>query len=110
MKILLSEEQMASYVLEQINEYNIYDGNADNNPYAKKVDSDTELLKRLISMYGVPMNNIENGKEYIVYEIVSLSKIIGRRYGICQLKDEKTGKARGIIYVRPLSVFKLKNY
>lgn len=75
MKVVLSENKMASLLFEMINEYNISDGNADYNPYAKKIDSAIDTLEKLINSDGVIMSNIENGKDYIVYEIYSLCSI-----------------------------------
>ena len=108
MKVVLSENKMVSLLFEMINEYNIYDGNADYNPYTKKINSAIDTLEKLINSDGVIMSNLENGKDYIVYEIYSLSKIIGKRYCLCRLiKDDEP---YGAIYTKPLGVFKMKNY
>ena len=108
MKILLSENKLMSLITEIMTEYNIYDGNADNNPYSKSVEKDINSLENLIKNDGIIMVNIENGKEYIVYELYSLANIIGKRYCLCQLV--KDYKPYGAIYTKPLKLFKVKNY
>lgn len=89
---------------EIIREYNISDGSADHNPYQKKIDSANETLKNLIKTQGMPMVNISNGRQYLVYEIVALSEIVGKRYGICQII--KDNEVHGTISIRPMVSFK----
>jgi hypothetical protein len=54
------------------------------------------------------MTNIENGKDYIVYEIVSLENLIGKKFCNCRLL--KDGNPFGPIYTKPLALFKMKMY
>ena len=54
------------------------------------------------------MTNIKNGKTYCVYEITSIANVIGKRFCIIQLM--KDGELYGPISVKPLSLFKEKNY
>ena len=61
-KILLSENKLVNLLTEMMFEYNINDGNADNNPYAKKIDAAKDSLESLLSMNGSVMLNMENGK------------------------------------------------
>lgn len=84
------------------------DGNADRNPLKRKVDAAIESLEKLLSSQGKTMINIQNGKEYLTYEIYSLANTIGKRYCICKLL--KDGKPYGTLYTRPLNLFKPKNY
>ena len=43
-----------------------------------------------------------------VYEIVSIANVIGKRFGVIQLM--KDGELYGPLSVKPLSLFKVKNY
>jgi hypothetical protein len=104
MRIILDEERFSKLMVERILEYNIYDGNADHNPYAKKLNTSMEALENLISREGYQMVNIENGKNYLVYEIVSMANIIGVRY--CLSRLIKNGEPYGSIYVKPLSLYR----
>lgn len=54
------------------------------------------------------MTNIENGKDYLVLENVSLTNLIGKRCCICRLINDN--KVFGPIYVKPLDLFKTKLY
>ena len=72
------------------------------------IDGDLESLKNLIKRDGVLMTNIKNGKTYCVYEITSIANVIGKRFCIIQLM--KDGELYGPISVKPLSLFKEKNY
>lgn len=103
MKILLTENQLSSIIL---NEYNIADGNASHNPYKKKFENAKERLKKLIDIQGKTMVSMENGDEYKVYEIVSLGQMLGTRYCICRIiKDNET---QGTVMVKPMALFKEK--
>lgn len=108
MKIFLNENKFASLLNEFINEYNIYDGNADKNPYAKKIKLAKLSLEKLLYTNGVIMTNIENGKDYLVYELFSLANVIGKRYCLCQLI--KDNEQYGQIATKPLAMFKQKQY
>ena len=101
MKIILNEKSFSSFLGNLINESNI-------NPISQKINIATDLLERMISHNGLLMLNIENGKEYLVLEDVTLTNLIGKRCCICRLMKE--GKAFGPIYVKPLDLFKMKNY
>lgn len=89
---------------EIINEYNISDGNADHNPYNKRIKTDRDVLKNLIKTEGQLMQNISNGKQYMVYEITALANIIGKRFGICQ--QMKDNEITGTILIKPMISFK----
>ena len=52
------------------------------------------------------MLNVENGKEYLTYEIYSLANAIGKRYCLCQLL--KDGEQYGAIATKPMALFKPK--
>ncbi len=107
-KILLNENKLVNLLTEMMFEYNINDGNADNNPYAKKIDAAKDSLESLLSMNGTVMLNMENGKEYLTYELFSLADVIGKRYVLCQLL--KDGEQYGQVSTKPMELFKLKNY
>lgn len=109
MKVILSEAQLGTCILnEMLSEYNVADGNAFHNPYAKKIKNGQDALKKLIKQYGKIMINIDNGKEYCVYEIYSLAELLGIRYCLCRLI--KDNEPYGQIAVKPLIQFKDKNY
>jgi hypothetical protein len=90
----------------RIVEYNIYDGDAEHNPYAKKLEYSMEKLENLISREGYQMVNIENGKDYLVYELTSLANTVGSRF--CLSRLIKDGKPYGSIYTKPLCLFRPK--
>ena len=100
MKIILNERAFSSLIDNILNETH--------NPLNQKIEIAIDTLKRLIARDGVVMTNIENGKDYSVYEILSLTNEIGKRYCICQLI--KDGKPYGSIYTKPLDMFKMKIY
>lgn len=107
-KILLSENKLVNLLTEMMFEYDINDGNADNNPYARKINAAKDSLENLLSIDGTVMINIENGKEYLTYELLSLADVIGKRYCLCQLL--KDGEQYGSVSTKPMELFKLKNY
>lgn len=105
MKIILNEKKLVPLMLNEIiREYNISDGNADHNPYKKKIDNATETLKNLVKTQGIPMLNINNGRQYLVFEIIALAELVGKRYGICQII--KDNEAHGTISIKPMVSFK----
>lgn len=107
MRIILNENNMLGLLTKVIIEgKNTFDGNSDHNPYAKKLNSDKSSLENLLKNDGYIMTNIENGSDYVVYEVVAFANIIGKRYCICQLI--KNGEQYGAIYVKPLNTFKIK--
>lgn len=88
-------------------DYNpLADGNSTHNPYAKQIKQHIELLSNFLKNNCQIMTSIDNGKDYLVYEIAAFANIIGRRYCICQLL--KDGEPFGSIYVKPLTLFRLK--
>ena len=108
MRIILREDQMPVLMQQMSQKAQRADGAADANPQKKKIDAAVDSLKKLLDVEGKVMINIENGKEYLTYEIYSLANTIGKRYCICRLI--KDGKAYGTLYTRPLTMFKHKNY
>ena len=107
MKIIVNEDKISTLMTRLLIEYNISDGNADKNPYTKKINASMDALERLLSQEGILAINIENGKEYLVYEIHSLAQTIGKRYCLCRLI--KDNQAYGAIYTKPMAMFRLKN-
>lgn len=109
MKIILSENKLQGLLREMLlNEYNSFDGNAYRNPYAKNIQIAKDSLENLLVNDGTIMVDIENGKEYITYELYSLAEVLGKRYCVCKLL--KDGEPYGAISIRPLQMFKIKNY
>jgi hypothetical protein len=104
MKIILSETKFSFLMTHMINETI----SPNLSSLMIKADKALNVLKKLIQSDGVIMQNIENGKEYIVYEIYSLTNIIGKKIGICQLY--KDGAPYGSLYVKSMDLFKMKNY
>lgn len=103
MKIILSEKKFSSLLNNVLTE-TIFQ----THPLHQRIELSISSLKKLIQMDGIVMVNVENGKEYIVYELVSLANIIGKRFMLCQLY--KDGNPYGSIYVKPKELFKMKNY
>ena len=105
MKITLSESKLLPLMLhETINEYNISDGNANHNPYKKKVDAAINSTKKFIQYNGQLMQDISNGKQYMVYEIMAFANITGKRFGVCQLI--KDNEPYGSLLFKPMATFK----
>lgn len=89
-------------------DYNpIADGNSKHNPYTKQIEQGIKTLQKFLLSYGRIMTNIDNGKDYIVFEITQLSGLMGKRYAICQLY--KNEKPFGPVYSKPFILFKEKN-
>ena len=106
-KIILSENRLSALLVnEALNEYNISDGNADHNPYQKKIKSAQDTLRKFLAREGELMADITNGRIYTVYELVSLFNTIGVRYGLCRLIDEDDNEPYGSIQIRPMAKFK----
>jgi hypothetical protein len=103
MKIILNEKNFLYLIGNVINENLDY-----KHPLKVKVDSAIYSLEKLLEREGVIMTNIENGKDYIVYEIVSLENLIGKKFCNCRLL--KDGNPFGPIYTKPLALFKMKMY
>ena len=108
MKIILSEDKFSRLLSEMMIEYNSFDGNHDRNPYEKKIESDINVLEKFLYRDGIVMINIRNGREYLTFELLSLTNAIGRRYCLCQLL--KDNEPYGSVYIKPMHLFKLKNY
>lgn len=109
MKIKINESKFAKLVLNEVmSEYNVADGNAFHNPYAKVIDKHKDSLEKFLVNNGYIMTNIENGKDYLVYEINALSTLIGSRYVVCILI--KDNEPYGQALTKPLVLFKRKNY
>lgn len=98
MKIILSENKISTLLTTIINESSV----------KSKSEISQELIEKMLERCGVFMINIENNKEYIVFEDVNLTNLIGKRFCICRLIKDK--KPFGPIYVRPMDTFKIKNY
>jgi hypothetical protein len=103
MKIILNEKNFSYLIGNVINE-NLHS----KHPLKVKVDNAMCSLEKLLEREGVIMTNIENGKDYVVYEIVSLENLIGKKFCNCRLL--KDGKPFGPIYTKPLALFKMKMY
>lgn len=104
MKIILNEQKFSSLLDTILNESSLKKGH----PLFRKIEMAKNSLKKLLANNGVLMTNIENEKDYLVYEIASLTNEIGKRFCICQLV--KDGDARGLISIKPLEIFKIKMY
>lgn len=115
MRVLLTESQLKRYILKEFiqetldgeNDYNpIADGNVEHNPYAKQIKQNMLLLSSFLKNNCTIMTNIDNGKDYMVYEVAAFANILGKRFCICQLL--KDGKPFGSIYTKPFTLFRLK--
>ena len=104
MKIILSETKFSFLITQMINETML----PTIHPLSVRVDKAIQTLKHLLVNDGIIMQNIQNGKEYIVYELQSLTNVIGKRFVVCQLY--KDGEPYGSLYVKPMDLFKMKNY
>lgn len=103
MKIILSEKNFSYLIGNLINEeYNNI------NPITNKVKQSMLSLNKLLERDGIIMINIENQKEYLVYEDITLENLIGKKYCHCRLL--KDGKPFGPIYTKPMVLFKMKMY
>ena len=115
MRVILSENQIKKYIFKEFlreavfknDNYNpIADGNSVHNPYAKQTRQNVQLLHSFLKNNGTVMTNIENGKDYLVYEMAAFANIIGKRFCICQLI--KDNDQFGAVYMKPFSLFRLK--
>ena len=115
MRIKLTENQLKKCIIlefadslrgEQDNYNPIADGNAEHNPYTKQINASQEIIKKFLFNNGKIMTNIDNGKDYIIYEIGQLASLIGKRFCICQLYKEN--KPFGSILLKPYLLFKEK--
>lgn len=104
MKIILNEKNFSYLIGNLINE--TYVQNYE--PISMKIEQGMSSLYKLLERDGVIMTNVENGKEYLVYEDVSLEHTIGKKYCHCRLLRD--GKPFGPIYTKPMALFKMKMY
>lgn len=115
MKILISEQQLNKLILREFNNvisnqnnYNpIADGNVEHNPYKRRLDKSMDHIESFLQNNGRIMTNIDNGKDYITYEMAAFGNLMGKRCVICQLIRDN--KPYGSIYVKPFVLFKTKN-
>lgn len=115
MKIVLTEKQFERFVLSEYakdmtptdNDYNpIADGNVEHNPYAKQIKAQNKAIASFLQNNGRLMTNIDNGKDYIAFELTALGELTGKRSVMCQLI--KDNKPFGSIYVKPFTLFRYK--
>ena len=115
MKIKLTESQLRKcMIMEFANGFNdgqsnynpLADGNSMHNPYSKQIENGIEVMKRFLFSNGRIMVNIDNRKDYIIYEVGQLAQLMGKRFCLCQLY--KDGKPFGSVYIKPLLLFKEK--
>lgn len=113
MKVVLTESQFEKIFLSEIAQNiqnNVYnptaDGNSNHNPYTRKIDRGLKRLLSFLRNNGRIMTNIDNGKDYIIYEISSFANLMGVRFVICQLVREDG--PYGSIYVKPFELFRIK--
>lgn len=105
MKILLNESNFSFLLL---HEYIAEQNNTQYKIFKQKNELAKKSLENLLSTNGILMTNIENGKDYVTYELKSLQDILGKRYCICRLI--KDNDYYGQISLKPLSMFKSKNF
>jgi hypothetical protein len=103
MKIKLDENKFSSLMGNLL-----YENFTNQNPIKQQSEISINSLKQLLNSDGIIMTNVENGKDYKVYEITSLANTIGKRFVITQLI--KDGDLYGQLSVKPLTLFKMKNY
>lgn len=104
MKIIVNESGFARLLTESIIEYNTNNGNAYHDVYQDRIESSLKTLETFLVNNGVLMRNVDNGKEYLVFELHPMTELTGRRYGLVQLI--KNGKPFDSIYVKPLELYK----
>lgn len=107
MKIFLTEEKLSLLLTRLMLEQNLQETN-NYNPYARKIEQSNKALEDLLAREGRVLLNIENGKEYLTYEITSLANTIGKRYCVCRLI--RNNEPYGAIYTKPMTQFKMKTY
>lgn len=115
MKVKLTESQLKKCIIYEFanafkgeqNNYNpLADGNSTHNPYSRQIKNGIELMQNFLFTNGKVMTNIDNGKDYIVFEVGQLAQLMGKRFCVCQLF--KDNKPFGSIYIKPLLLFKEK--
>lgn len=100
MNIIIKESKLNILLTE------LFNNNLSNQVVNQKVERDSQLLCNFLKQYGLLMTNIENGKDYLVYELNTLTNMIGKRYGMVQLM--KDGEPYQSIYIKPLDLYKRK--
>lgn len=100
MNIIIKESKLNILLTE------LFNNNLSNQVVNQKVERNSQLLGNFLKQYGLLMTNIENGKDYLVYELNTLTNMIGKRYGMVQLM--KDGEPYQSIYVKPLDLYKRK--
>lgn len=101
MKVIVNESGFINLLTEMVNNQTLVN-------IKTKIEQNTDLLEKFLKQYGKIMINIQNNKEYLVYELLSLTDLIGKRYGLVQLI--KDGEPFQSIYVKPIELYKLKNF
>jgi hypothetical protein len=100
MNIIIKESKLNILLTE------LFNNNLSNQVINQKVERNSQLLGNFLKQYGLLMTNIENGKDYLVYELNTLTNMIGKRYGMVQLM--KDGEPYQSIYIKPLDLYKRK--
>lgn len=100
MNIIIKESKLNILLTE------LFNNNLSNQVVNQKVERDSQLLCNFLKQYGLLMTNIENGKDYLVYELNNLTNMIGKRYGMVQLM--KDGEPYQSIYIKPLDLYRRK--
>lgn len=103
MTIRLNESQFNKLLLTELGGQNIptsYNG------YSNRIETAQETLENFLYNNGVKMINIENQNEYLVFELESLTGLIGRRYGLVQLV--KDNQPYDTIYIKPIELYRRK--
>lgn len=100
MNIIIKESKLNILLTE------LFNNNLSNQFVNQKVEINLQLLGNFLKQYGLLMTNIENGKDYLVYELNALTNMIGKRYGMVQLI--KDGEPYQSIYIKPLALYKRK--
>lgn len=100
MNIIIKESKLNILLTE------LFNNNLSNKVVNQKAERNSQLLGNFLKQYGILMTNIENGKDYLVYELNTLTNMIGKRYGMVQLI--KDGEPYQSIYIKPLDLYKRK--
>lgn len=100
MKIKLNESQFDKLILTELG------GTMVSNSYNNRIETAQETLETFLYNNGVMMTNMENQNEYLVFELESLTGLIGRRYGLVQLV--KDGQPYDTIYIKPIELYRRK--
>lgn len=94
MHIYINESQLNKILLNEFNTNN------------KKTKHELNKLKILLLRDGKLMKNKENSRIYVVYEIQSLTEILGVRYCMCGIFNRKQkDNISGTIMLKPLDLF-----